>query len=141
MTLILLPVEEFNGENSATRTCAINKEVWSITRPDSIKSASDVTQYYFATNYNPTTNQWAIAADSDEQVKIHPDVDLTILLSILPNITQTEKDQLLAYINANRGGSVPFYTLIPPSSIQLTKAEAITQGWDVDSDEVITDYI
>ena len=141
MAYVYLPVEALNGENSAKRTCDINREVWSLTRPDSVKEQGEVTEYYFATSYNPTTDEWAIVADSNELVRIHPDINLTVLLSVLPNVSQEEKDQLVAYINANRGGSVPFYTMIPSSSIQLTTEEAIAQGWEPDSDEVITDYI
>jgi hypothetical protein len=141
MAYVYLPVESLNGESSAKRTCDINREVWSLSRPDSVKSQDDVSEYYFATCYNPTTDEWAIVADMDEQVKIHPDVDLTTLLSILPGVSQEEKDQLSAYVNANRGGSVPFWTLIPSSSRQVTEQDAQIEGWDPSLDEVITDYI
>jgi hypothetical protein len=77
----------------------------------------------------------AIVAESDEQVYISPEVDLTVLLSILPNVTDEEKTMLTAYIESNKGGYVPFYTLVPPSSEQLTEEEAIAAGWpDPNSD-------
>ena len=60
---------------------------------------------------------------------ISPQVDLTVLLSILPTVTDEEKAQLTAYIEMNKGGYVPFSTLIPPSSTQFTEEEAIAQGW------------
>ena len=141
MAYVYLPVEALNGENSAKRTCDINREVWSLTRPDSVKAQDEITEYYFATIYNPTTDEWAIFADKDELIRIHPDIDLTKLLSILPGVSQEEKDQLSAYVVSNRGGSIPFYTLIPSSSRQLTEQEAIAEGWDPMSDRVITDYI
>jgi hypothetical protein len=71
----------------------------------------------------------AIVGETTEQVYISPEVDLTDLLAILPNVTDAEKALLTAYVEANKGGYVPFSTLIPPSSIQLTEAEAIAQGW------------
>lgn len=141
MAYVYLPVESLNGESSAKRACDINREVWNLTRPNSVQSQDDISEYYFATYYNPTVDEWAIFADRDEQVKIHPDVDLTVLLSILPGVSQQEKDQLKAYVYANKGGSVPFWTLIPSSSRQLTEQEAEAEGYDPLLDTVITDYL
>ena len=56
-------------------------------------------------------------------------VDLTEFLAILPNVSDEEKAALVLYVEANKGNFVPFETLIPPSSIQLTEAEAIAEGW------------
>jgi hypothetical protein len=71
----------------------------------------------------------AIVGDTTEQVRIHPDVDLTDLLALLPEVPQEEKDGLVMFIDANRGGSVPFGQLIPSTSTQLTKVEAEALGW------------
>jgi hypothetical protein len=71
----------------------------------------------------------AIVGDTTEQVYISPEVDLTEFLAILPNVTDEEKVLLTAYVEANKGGYVPFQSLIPPSSIQLTEAEAVAEGW------------
>lgn len=111
------------------RAKAINAEVWSLRRPDSVKSPNDITRFYYPTITHPTTSQWAIVGDTDEQVKIHPDVDMTAMIALMPEVPQAEKDQLVAYINANRGGTVAFSTFIPSSSTQLTQAEAEAAGW------------
>jgi hypothetical protein len=71
----------------------------------------------------------AIVGDTEEQVKIHPAVDMTAMIALMPEVSQAEKDQLVAYIDANRGGTVPFGTFIPSSSTQLTQAEADAAGW------------
>jgi hypothetical protein len=71
----------------------------------------------------------AIVGDTTEEVKIHPDVDLTDLIALLPEVPQAEKDGLVAYIDANRGGTVPFGQLIPSTSPQLTQVEAEAEGW------------
>jgi hypothetical protein len=62
-------------------------------------------------------------------IRIHPDVDLTELLLLLPEVPQAEKDGLVMFIDANRGGSVPFGQLIPSTSEQLTQVEAEAAGW------------
>jgi hypothetical protein len=122
--------------DSAERAEAIDREVWRLRRPLSVH-----TQFYYPRITHPTTGQVAIVGQTDEEVKIHPDVDLTNLLALLPEVPQAEKDGLVAYIDANRGGTVPFGQLIPstctvpfgqliPStSTQLTEVEAEAEGW------------
>lgn len=141
MAYIYLPVVPLDGMTSAQRAAAINKEVWRLIRPDSIQDPDDVTQYYFATYQHPTTGQWAIFGDLDDQIPIHPSIDLTNLLSLMSNVDQAEKDQLVAYINLNRGGSIPFSNLIPSSSEQLTEAEADAAGWVPAADTLIFDFL
>ena len=129
MATVYLPVEPVTGMTSEERAKAINAEVWSLRRPDSVKSPQDITRYYYPTITHPTTGQWAIVGDTEEQVKIHPAVDMTNMIALMPEVPQAEKDQLVAYIDANRGGTVPFGTFIPSSSTQLTYAEAEAAGW------------
>ena len=129
MPIIYLPVEPRLEMTSEERAKAINTEVWSLRRPDSVKSPNDVTRYYYSTITHPTTGQVAIVGDDTEQIKVHPSVDLTQLIALMPEVPQGAKDQLVAYINANRGGTVPFSALIPSSSAQLTEAEADAAGW------------
>jgi len=129
MSTVYLPVEAtIPGMTSAERAEAIDAEVWCLVRPASVQLPQD-TKYIYPRITHPTTGQVAIVGDTDEQVRIHQDVDLTELLLLLPEVPQAEKDGLVAYIDANRGGSVPFSTLIPSSSSQLTQAEAESAGW------------
>ena len=130
MATVYLPVEAtIPGMTSGERATAINAEVWSLRRPDSVKSPNDVTRYYYGQITHPTTGQVAIVGDTTEMIRIHPDVDLTELLLLLPEVPQAEKDGLVMFIDANRGGSVPFGQLIPSTSEQLTQVEAEAAGW------------
>lgn len=129
MATVYLPVEPITGYDSAARAKALNIEVYALRRPASLRSASDIVFGYYLTITHPTTGQVAIVGDTDEQVKIHPDVDLTNLLALLPEVPQAEKDGLVMFIDANRGGTVPFGQLIPSTSTQLTEVEAEAEGW------------
>jgi hypothetical protein len=130
MSIIYLPVDAIpDGMTSAEHADAINRECWNLYRPASIQDPNDATTHLFPTSTRESDGVVAIIGNNDEQVYISPHVDLTILLSILPNVTDEEKTQLTAYIEMNKGGYVPFSTLIPPSSTKLTEAEAIAQGW------------
>ena len=62
-------------------------------------------------------------------IRIHPDVDMTNMIALMPEVPQSEKDQLVAYIDANKGGTVAFATFIPSSSNQLTEEQAELAGW------------
>ena len=129
MATVYLPVEPQLGMTSAERAEALDAEVWRLRRPLSVQSPNDVTQFYYPRTTHPDTDQVAIIGDTTEQVRIHQDVDLTDLLALLPEVPQEEKDGLVMFIDANRGGSVPFGQLIPSTSTQLTQVEAEALGW------------
>jgi len=129
MATVYLPVEPIEGSTSNEHAIAINKQCWDLYRPASIQSPNDVTSQLFPISIRESDEMAAIVGETTEQVYISPVVDLTEFLAILPNVTDEEKALLTAYVEANKGGYVPFENLIPPSSIQLTEAEAIAEGW------------
>ncbi len=129
MATIYLPVEARDGLTSEERANAINAEVWSLRRPDSVKQAGDVTKYYYGTITHPETGQVAIVGDGEEQIKIHEAVDMTEMIKLMPEVPEAEQQQLVAYIDANRGATLPFSTFVPSSSPQLTYEEADAAGW------------
>jgi hypothetical protein len=130
MSIVYLPVDAIpDGMTSEEHALAINIECWNLYRPASIQDPNDATRQLFPTVTRESDGMVAIVGETDEQVYISPHVDLTVLLSILPNVTDQEKAMLTAYVEANKEGYIPFSTLIPPSSTQLTEAEAVAQGW------------
>jgi hypothetical protein len=130
MAIVYLPVEAtIPGMDSAERAEAIDREVWRLRRPLSVQSPQDITQFYYPRITHPTTGQVAIVGDTTEEIYINPLVDLTDLLALLPEVPQEEKDGLVMFIDANKGGSVPFGQLIPSTSTQLTQVEAEALGW------------
>ena len=129
MATVYLPVEPQLGMTSAERAEAIDAQVWCLRRPASLQSPHDITKYYYPRITHPDTGEVAIVGQTDEQVYINEAVDLTELLALLPEVPQEEKDGLVMYIDANKGGSVPFGQLIPSTSTQLTEVEAEALGW------------
>jgi len=135
MSVVYLPVEPQGGLTSAQRADALDKEVWRLIRPASVQSAGD-TEYLYARMVHPKTGQVALLGETTDVLPVHPDVDLTALLELLPEVPQVEKDQLTLYINASRGKTVVFGNLIPSTSTQLTEAEADAAGWLPGNDEM-----
>ena len=128
MATVYLPVEPQLGMTSAERADAIDREVWCLLRPAALQLPQD-TKYLYPRITHPDTGQVAIVGDTTEDIYIHPDVDLDDLLALLPEVPQAEKDGLVMFIDANRGGTVQFGQLIPSSSDQLTHEEAQAAGW------------
>ena len=135
MSEVYLPVEPQAGMTSAERADALDAEVWRLVRPASVQGANDSTHLYPRITH-PTTNQVALIGETTDVLPVHPDVDLTDLLALLPEVPQAEKDQLTLYIDANRGGTVVFGNLIPSTSTQLTEAEADAAGW-IPNDDIV----
>jgi len=129
MSTVYLPVEPMEGSTSNEHAIAIDEQCWNLYRPASIQSPNDITRQLFPISIRPSDDMAAIVGETTEQVYISPEVDLTELLAILPNVSDEEKELLSLYVEANKGGYVPFENLIPPSSVQLTEAEAIAEGW------------
>ena len=120
MATVYLPVQPIEGMDSAERAEALDAETWRLRRPLSLQSPQDVTKYYYPRITHPETGQVAIVGDTTEEVRISPEVDLTNMLALLPEVPQEEKDGLVMFIDANRGGTVAFGQLIPSTSEQLT---------------------
>ena len=129
MSVVYLPVEPMEGSTSNEHAIAIDEQCWNLYRPASIQSPNDITRQLFPISIRESDDMAAIVGETTEQVYISPEVDLTELLAILPNVSDEEKELLSLYVEANKGGYVPFENLIPPSSVQLTEAEAIAEGW------------
>lgn len=134
MSAVYLPVEPIPGMTSSERADALDAEVWRLVRPASVQGPDDSTHLY-PRMIHPDTGQVAILGDTTETIPINEAVDLTVLLSLLPEVPQAERDGLVMFINANRGGSVPFGQLIPSTSTQLTEVEAEAAGWIANTEE------
>ena len=129
MATIYLPVEATDTLTSQERATAINAEIWHMRRPAQYISASDVTKYYFSTVTHPGTSQVAVVGDGDDALRVHPEADITALIALLPEITESETTALTNLIEANKGGTVTFSDIIPTTSVQLTEDEADAAGW------------
>ena len=127
MTYLMLPVEPIEGMTSEERAVALDTETWRLMRPASIQFPGEVTQTFWGHVYNGTqAGFWVVA---EEQVYISPEVDLTNLLALLPEVPQSEKNALVSYIEANENSYVPFENLVPSTSTQLSEYEAVELGW------------
>lgn len=129
MATVYLPVEPIEGMDSAERAEALDAETWRLRRPLSLQSPNDVTKYYFPRITHPDTNKVAIVGDTAEEIYMNPALVLDELVALLPGVPAAEMDSLIALVESNKGGTVPFEQLIPSTCVQLTEEEAKELGW------------
>ena len=106
MATIYLPVEATDTLTSQERATAINAEIWHMRRPAQYISGSDVTRYYFSTVTHPGTSQVAVVGDGDDALRVHPEADITALIALLPEITESEATALTNLIETNNDDAI-----------------------------------
>tara|TARA_B100001093_G_C26761021_1_gene985695 strand:- start:391 stop:801 length:411 start_codon:yes stop_codon:yes gene_type:complete len=129
MSTVYIPIEPELSLTSAERAEAIDAQIWCLRRPLSLQSPNDVTKYYFPRITHPDTNKVAIVGDTAEEIYMNPALVLDELVALLPGVPAAEMDSLIALVESNKGGTVPFEQLIPSTCVQLTEEEAKELGW------------
>jgi hypothetical protein len=127
------------GLTSEERAIAISRELFRIQRP--INQQNDATLYLFGwvmhptkdSNYVDTVNA-ALQIDTNQIIYVHPDNDLTNLIALLPELSQTEKDGLAAFIESQQ--MFLFKYIIPSDVTVFTEAEMKAAGWLPESEEL-----
>ena len=121
-----------SGLTSEQRAIAISRELFRIQRP--INQQNDATLYLFGWIKHPTkdsgyvdTVNIALEIDTNQVIYVHPDNDLTNLISLFPELSQAEKDGLAAFIESQQ---MFFFKYIIPSDVNIfTEAEMKQSGW------------
>ena len=120
------------GLTSEERAIAISRELFRIQRP--IDQQNDATLYLFGWVKHPTkdstyadTVNVALQIDTNQVIYVHPDNDLTNLIALFPELSQTEKDGLAAFIESLQ--MFLFKYIIPSDVTVFTEAEMKAAGW------------
>ncbi len=122
------------GLTSEQRAEAISYELWAISRPPQVRKPEDVTLYLFSWIKHPTQDpayvevvDTALNIITDYIIQVHPENNLTNLVALFPELSQQEKDTLVAYIESQQ--SFPFTNIIPQDVKVFTQAEMEASGW------------
>ena len=108
--MLYLLVQPQAGLTSQQRADAINKELFNVSRPLSVRNENDVTNKVFGELTNGELTALCIP-DTGYIITVHPDNDLTNLIALFPNLSPAEKDGLAGYIASQ--SSFPFGNIIP----------------------------
>ncbi len=130
MPLINLPIAPIPGFTAIERAQAISAGLWDVTRPPAVRSHLD-TVYMFDWKTHPTTGECVLIADTDYIIPVHPQKNLTNLLTVMPvgeSLSQAEKEAKLVALNV--ATHLPFGALLPENSTTLTDAQLEEDGWN-----------
>lgn len=120
------------GLTSEERAISISKELFRIQKP--INQQNDATLYLFGLIKHPTKDSnyidivnTALQIDTNQVIYVHPDNNLTNLISLFPELSQVEKDGLTAFIESQK--MFLFKYIIPNNVKVFTEAEMKAAGW------------
>ena len=125
---IYLPVVPRLGLTSEERGQAISRELFNLTLPRHLQPPGQTSIYALGLIENASNaGQWALVGDHDHVIKIHPERDVTALVSLFPQLSEEERSQLTYHISTS--DSVMFGDLLPSDATVLTHAQAEALGW------------
>ena len=112
---------------SKERAEAITRELYCITTPRSVQEPYQQDGTVFGLVAHPDGIQYAMQVDTDYVIPVHPLATLERLVSLFPELTDTERMNLQAYIFANH--SFPFGNIVPSTTTVRTFEEMEALGW------------
>jgi hypothetical protein len=131
MATVYLPVTERINLTSEERAKGISRELYNLKLPKHLHEPGRTTTMLLATIQHPTTGEWACVGDTDLSIVVHPQRDVTALVSLFPQLTTEERSAMTYYIAT--APVVLFQYLMPSDSEILTQEEAEAAGWFGDS--------
>jgi hypothetical protein len=115
---------DLNGYTSQQRCIGFSRELFKISRP--VSEAEDVTAYLFGWVIHPETGQYALEVDLDTIIPVHPEKDLTAIISMLNPLATAEE---IATIVAGMGSAVRFGDMLP-AYVEVISYDTMKQnGW------------
>ena len=131
MSTVYLPVTPRLNLTSEQRARGISQELYNLKVPKHLHQPGRVTTELLGLIEHPTTGQWACVGDTTLAIAVHPQRDVTALVSLFPQLSADERSAMTYYIATNE--VVYFQYLMPSDAEQLTEEEAEAAGWFGDS--------
>ena len=131
MSTVYLPVQPRLNLTSEQRARGISQELYNLKVPKHLHEPGRVTTELLGLIEHPTTGQWACVGDTTLAIAVHPQRDVTALVSLFPQLTADERSAMTYYIATN--AVVYFQYLMPSDAEVLTQEEAEAAGWFGDS--------
>ena len=122
---LIVPPE--GGLTSEERAAAISRQLYCITRPESIQNPDEASFNLFGSVIHPTTGEAALSIILDWIIYVNAAVDLTELQALFPLMPQAEMDALTLHITTST--TVVFDTIIPTECTVQDQAYMEANGW------------
>jgi len=131
MATVYLPVTTRLKLTSEQRAKGISRELYNLKFPKHLHEPGRVSTMLLACIEHPSTGEWACVGDTELSIAVHPQRDVTALVSLFPQLTHEERSAMTYYIATS--DVVLFSYLMPSDSEILTQEEAEAAGWFGDS--------
>jgi hypothetical protein len=122
--IIVLPAGVLNSE---TRAKAITRELYNITVPVAVQADYQKDGTVFGVVAHPDGVQFALQVDPAYIIPVHPQANLEKLVSMFPDLTDTERVTLQGFIHTN--DKFPFGHIVPSTTTVRTQEEMQALGW------------
>jgi len=118
INLQILPTQ---GYTAAERAEAISAELFAISRPVVVRTATDQTNYLFGWVKHPTEDIAVLQAQTDYIIRVHPDNDISGLVALFPDLSEQERNGLTAFIQSSH--FFEFGQILPSNSTIISDEE------------------
>jgi len=136
---LIVPPE--GGLTSEERAADISRQLYCITRPESIQNPDEQDFNLFGSVIHPTTGEAALSIVLDWLIYVSQEVDLTKLQALFPLMPAGEKASLTLLITTSQ--RVVFESIIPTECTVHDQAYMEAAGWfppdPIDDAELIED--
>jgi hypothetical protein len=122
--IIILPLPHLTSEQRAYN---ISRELYNITVPLAIQEDYHKDGIVFGVVKHPDGMQAALQIDTDYLIPVHPLATLEKLVTLFPEIPESERTMLQSFVLHNR--AFPFGMIVPSTSTIRDYEYMVEQGW------------
>ena len=127
--IIVLPEGTLTSEKRAK---SITRELYNITTPLAVQEPYQKDGTVFGVIVHPDGVQHALQVDTEYTIPVHPQATLEKLVSLFPELSETERFDLQSYVlNSN---SFPFGHIVPSTTTIRDQQYMIEHGWFPEED-------
>ena len=112
---------------SKTRAEAITRELYNITVPLAVQQEYQKDGKVFGVVVHPDGVQHALQVDPAYIIPVHPQANLEKLVSMFPDLTDTERVTLQGYIHTQE--QFPFGAIVPSTTTLRDHEYMVANGW------------
>ena len=122
--IIILPLPHMTSE---ARAYGISRELYNITVPLTIQEDYQHDGHVFGVVKHPDGIQAALHIDTDYLIPVHPLATLEKLVTLFPEIPESERTMLQSFVLHNR--AFPFGMIVPSTSTIRDYEYMVEHGW------------
>ena len=119
-----------SSDKTAEQRCKeISQALYTIARPVSIRSSSDVSNFFCSYKVHPQDSRAALVLNSDDKIVPHEDLITTDLFDSMPEYTVQKKTAVTTKLNSNHGDEINVGDILPTSFSYVSKSDMEADGW------------